>query len=101
MQDRGVKLSIPELDALNNWLYRLILESAGPPIPHQNRTWNKSDIIRVLCAIDKQLASAWDSFTTGPGVFRSSKTWQAMMDSKPELIVVCIKAGAFKEIEDE
>lgn len=56
---------------------------------------------KALATVSKELA---DRYCAAGVVFKitsSSAIWQYLGQHHPELIVVCIKAGAFKEIEAE
>ena len=103
--DNGFSLSLQEGIALNRWVYRLLCEESGPsnPIPPEKGirgSWNWEDMQKALATVSEDLAVRYCEIGAKFN-FRSSATWDYLAQHHPELIVVCIKAGAFKEIGDE
>lgn len=105
--DNGISLTQEERIALNRWLYRLLCEQSGPGKAltsaqelELHGVWNKADIHHALATISEELAIQYCEI--GPRLMvNSSGTWAYLGQHHPELIVTCIKAGAFKEIGDE
>jgi len=97
--ENGISLTNAELTALNRWVARLLREERGP----SNRPsetgdyWYANDVRKTLAGISVELARAFCKLDFG----NSSARWRYLGKHHPELIVACIKAGAFKEIGDE